>query len=429
MFESQQRLQDSRAKLWYGDTRADVVTSLSTPQVTSDELLTQEVRTVTAYLCVVLVLSMVGNGTLGCVFYSKRQLLTVSNYFVLNMACCQLAMSLFVLPLSVVSLVHGKWAMSNVWCRGQSYLLVVVVVALHYTLLAISLDRNFAIVNSLRYPSVFTHVLGSGIVAGTWILGLLVGLPPLVGWGAFRFEQHQFLCSVDWQADIVYTIFFLVVVFLLPLLAHLWCYVSIFRAALHHTRRCSKCKAAKTIILIATAYFVCWTSHVVVALLKCWGVRVSPSMELSSVALVFLSCVLNPLIYGFLNRLTRFEIWKLWRRICRRALCRHPVPSFTSSDDALSSTWSTNLTPSRTSASLWVTPSQRVTRGSDRGVACSARMVEEMVTIHEERKVEEDIAKTTSHGRERDVITDSDVNNQKCAINERTGTSDSRALT
>ncbi|XP_076451284.1 visual pigment-like receptor peropsin [Babylonia areolata] len=389
----------------------NTLTSLPTSQLTSEKLLPQEVTLMTTYMCVVLVLSVVSNGTLACVFYRKRQLLTVSNYFVLNLACCQLGLSFLVLPLSVASVVHGKWAWSDTWCRGQSYLLVVLVVALHYTLLAISMDRNFAIVNSLRYPYVFTHTLGSSIVAGTWIAGLAIGLPPLAGWGSFRYDGRQFLCSVDWGADRAYSLFLLVLVFFLPLLLHFWCYASIFRAALRHARRCRKvlpsptttqgsvsragsrmmmmeCKAVKTVLLIAAAYFICWALFVVLAVLRCWQVPVPLSLGLTSTALLFLSCVVNPLIYGFMNRLTRFEIWKLWRRTCQR-LCRRPPPSFVDSEDALSSAWTSSLpsTPRPTTA-IWVTPSQR-TRPCNRSLTRPVRPVEEMVTIQEETEVEE----------------------------------------
>lgn len=49
-----------------------------------------EAGVVTTYLVVLLLMSVFCNGTIGCVFYSKPQLLTVSNSLVLNLACCQL---------------------------------------------------------------------------------------------------------------------------------------------------------------------------------------------------------------------------------------------------------------------------------------------------------------------------------------------------
>ena len=223
-----------------------------------------------------------------------------------------------------------------------------------------------------------------------------MGLPPLLGWGAFRLDEGQQACTVDWRADTTYTFFFLGFVFFLPLLAQCWCYFSIFRTALSHTRRSAKvfpstittattttttstssttvtgtaastssadslhedhgtvrdskgystdrqdcasarprdverccrvlkncneattpmtprakmsrsteCKAVKTILLIAAAYFLCWTLFVAVALLKWGGAYVAPSVDMAAWALLFLSGVLNPLIYGFMNRVTR----------------------------------------------------------------------------------------------------------------------------
>ena len=70
------------------------------------------------------------------------------------------------LPFSAASVARGEWVLSATWCRSQSYLLGVLLVVLHYSLLAISLDRNYAIVSSLRYPYVFTHTLGNSLIAG-----------------------------------------------------------------------------------------------------------------------------------------------------------------------------------------------------------------------------------------------------------------------
>ncbi|XP_070208055.1 beta-1 adrenergic receptor-like [Littorina saxatilis] len=406
----------------------------------SEKVLTREDVLMTLYLSVLLVLSVMSNGTIGCVFYKKPQLLTVSNNFVLNLACCQLGLSLLVLPFSAASVAGADWLHSAMWCRCQSYLLVVLLVVLHYSLLAISLDRNYAIVNSLRYPYIFTHRLGNTVIAGTWVLGLSVGLPPLLGWGAFRLEEAQALCSVDWAADTGYTTLFLALVIVCPLLVQCWCYLSIFRAALGHTKRSAKvfpsstatttsstttatttttsgsntagtstsdsyeedpghpltqrvahsteCKAVKTLVLIAAAYLVCWTLFVVVALLKWGGEHVAPSVDAATSALLFLSCILNPLIYGFMNRVTRFEIVKFWCRISRRLSGRPPPPFNANHDDPVSSTWTTTLSSGRQTTGLWVTPSQRMRRNS-KSLACAVRNTE-MLTIREETEMEEE---------------------------------------
>lgn len=64
--------------------------SLSTTAVRSEGVWGVEGGVVTTYLAVLLLLSVLCNGTIGCVFYSKPQLLTVSNSLVLNLTCCQL---------------------------------------------------------------------------------------------------------------------------------------------------------------------------------------------------------------------------------------------------------------------------------------------------------------------------------------------------
>lgn len=65
-------------------------TSLSTTAMRSEGVWGVEGGVVTTYLAVLLLLSVLCNCTIGCVFYSKPQLLTVSNSLVLNLTCCQL---------------------------------------------------------------------------------------------------------------------------------------------------------------------------------------------------------------------------------------------------------------------------------------------------------------------------------------------------
>lgn len=68
-------------------------TTPSGTTTTSERLLPQETALMTAYYTLLMALSVVSNGTIGVVFYKKPQLLTVSNNFVLNLACCDIGMS------------------------------------------------------------------------------------------------------------------------------------------------------------------------------------------------------------------------------------------------------------------------------------------------------------------------------------------------
>ncbi|XP_025083422.1 G-protein coupled receptor 161-like [Pomacea canaliculata] len=396
----------------------------------------------TAYYTLLMALSVVSNGTIGVVFYKKPQLLTVSNNFVLNLACCDIGLSILVLPFAAAATVLGEWPLSTAWCRIESYLLVVLAVAMHYSLLAISLDRNYAIINSLRYPYIFTHRLGNSIIGATWALGFALGLPPLLGWGSFRYDTQQFICSIEWGVNSRYPVVLLILVIVIPALVQAWCYLSIFRAALGHTKRSTKvypsttittttatttttsstatvdtvtgttsssdsydsslptqnvrsirsteCKAVKTILLIGAAYFLCWTLFVVAACLRYNHIPVSTTINTSAVTLVFLSCVLNPLIYAFMNRATRYEIWRFWGRIFQQLSGQSSLP-FVDGDNPASSTWTTTLSSGRQSSGLWATPSLRAQRGSSRSLAGGGARNVEMITIKEESEIEEEL--------------------------------------
>lgn len=191
-----------------------------------------------------------------------------------------------------------------------------------------------------------------------------------------------------------YLLFFSLSSYVFPVLGMAWCYCNIFRAAVGHSKRnriyptpqteiesesvhiseedssdendvpvSSKitkaksrrisivttgepvprtgtrdCKAAKTILLIATGFLICWVPYFVVAGLEASGEIVSPILETIAIFFAYFSCVLNAGIYGYLNRVMRVEIMRLVRQVGNRGV---DVTTMMDSDDYYSTTYTT----------------------------------------------------------------------------------------
>lgn len=216
----------------------------------------------------------------------------------------------------------------------------------------ISLDRNYAIINSLRYVDVFTQKLANILIAFCWLLSVVLASLPLLNWGIYKYIPYQYTCAINWEEGRSYLITICVLVFLLPLIVQAVCYLTIFKAAISHTKRsnriyptlhssiqvtgCSitdlpsdssdisdisqavrvqhrnvECKAVRTILLIAFTYAICWVPYFTVSFLRLSSSPVTSYSDSAAIFSVFLTGVVNPVIYVFMNRLMRFEINKL----------------------------------------------------------------------------------------------------------------------
>ncbi|KAK3099380.1 hypothetical protein FSP39_003562 [Pinctada imbricata] len=370
---------------------------------------------------ITLVLALSTNGIVCVVFYKKPHLLSVNNSFVLNLSCCQLLMAMLIVPFSMISIFSTKWIFNDAFCAAQAYLLTSCIVTTQLSLMVISIDRNYAIIHSLRYPYVFTQRRANFLISTTWSLGFVISLPPLIGWGKFAYITDQHVCGLDWTDSINYLIFFSCLTFLVPLFVQSWCYLSIFRAALGHSKRNSRvypsmpssiqrdppsdcsdcsdvsqttppqyrnveCKAVRTILFIACAYSLCWVPYFVASYETIQNNDIPPLFSSFAISAVFLSTVVNPVIYAFFNRVTRYEINKFFCDNARRINGRTTTGEET---DEYYSTTVTNFSSSRQNPSVWTNRQKTQTTIKPKGI--------EMNTIDEEAEIKANMRPTRSN--------------------------------
>ncbi|XP_021360955.1 G-protein coupled receptor 161-like [Mizuhopecten yessoensis] len=306
-------------------------------------------------LGVILALSVAANGMVCFVFYRKSNLLSISNSFVLNLSCSELALSVLVLPFTLTSVFSSSgWIFNDIWCKIQGFIFSVCVFSIQFSLMVISLDRNYAIINSLRYVNVFTQKLANILIAMCWLLSVVLASLPLLNWGSYDYIPNQYTCAINWEVSSEFLTTVCILVFLLPLLVQAICYLSIFKAAISHTKRSSRvypsmqtssirgltssvqdppsdssdisdvsqnvqvkyqnmeCKAVRTILLIAFTYAICWVPYMTVSFLRLRSVTIVSYSDSLAVCFLFLTGVINPVIYVFMNRVMRFEINKFF---------------------------------------------------------------------------------------------------------------------
>ncbi|XP_019637283.1 PREDICTED: histamine H2 receptor-like [Branchiostoma belcheri] len=305
-------------------------------------------------LAVVLLLSLVGNVLVCYVFVRKPVILAdVGHRFVLNLACCDIGITLLVIPFSLTSSIYNQWVFGPEWCQGQGFIGNLLFCASILTLAVVSVDRFSAILRPLQYNSTFTSrwfgrrhrcSLGdfrmcrfttAGRVGEVRLSGRQVSLHVIL---AGR-QKHQ-LCSfpnrssrgcayrgnvnclrVD-RTDCLQPQTPTQQVQIQP---H-----SCNKATSGPTYRKQDCKAARTIFCITSGFVVCWVPYLVVTSVELGGLEVPADVETAAVWLRFIACVVNPFIYGYMNRIIRKTVWKLFRR---KAVDQGTITTVVGTDD------------------------------------------------------------------------------------------------
>ena len=130
---------------------------------------------------------VLGNSLVIAAVITTRKLRTVTNIFIVSLACADLLLGFSVLPFSISVEVLDIWIWGTIWCNIWLAVDVWLCTASIISLCAISLDRYIAVTHPIRYPSIMSPFRGKVLVSSVWILSFVICLPPLLGWN----DQNQ----------------------------------------------------------------------------------------------------------------------------------------------------------------------------------------------------------------------------------------------
>ena len=141
---------------------------------------------------------VVGNSLVVLAVFTTRKLRTVTNMFIVSLACADLLLGVCVLPYSSANELLRRWPFGSFICNAWLAVDVWASTASIFNLCAISFDRYLAIGYPFRYPALMVPRRGRLIVAGVWIVSFLICFPPLIGWkesGSFGSSTLPGNCS------------------------------------------------------------------------------------------------------------------------------------------------------------------------------------------------------------------------------------------
>ncbi|XP_060700072.1 adenosine A2a receptor a [Hemiscyllium ocellatum] len=307
-----------------------------------------EIVTYIVFELVIAVLAVLGNVLVCWAVYLNSNLQNVTNFFVVSLAVADIAVGVLAIPFAITistgfcSLFYG--------CLFIACFVLVLTQSSIFSLLAIAIDRYICIKIPLRYNSLVTGQRARAIICVCWILSVMIGLTPMLGWNQSNCELTMKLNGTEGCRDgmvsclfeevvtmdyMVYYNFFACV--LMPLLIMFGIYLRIFMAARHQLQQMEfkitaveksrstlqkEVHAAKSLAIIVGLFAVCWLPlHIINCVnLFCENCRPPAWIMYFAIILSHANSVVNPLIYAYRIR----EFRQTFRKILRKHILRKP---------------------------------------------------------------------------------------------------------
>ncbi|XP_028031487.1 cholecystokinin receptor-like [Bombyx mandarina] len=126
---------------------------------------------------VIFLLSICGNCLVIATLASNRRMRTVTNVYLLNLAISDFLLGVFCLPFTLVGQIYRRFLFGAALCKLIPFLQAVSVSVDVWTLVAISLERYFAICRPLKSRKWQTQCHAYKMIAMVWILSLILNSP------------------------------------------------------------------------------------------------------------------------------------------------------------------------------------------------------------------------------------------------------------
>lgn len=316
-------------------------TAIQTTPPASDKLL----RILVASLIIIVIVGSVCGNLLVCLAIGlNKRLRKTTNYFIFSLAISDLMTALFSMPFDVqIQLNPLQWTSGEFMCDFWVFMYLIAAPTSILNLMAVSLDRFFAISWPLRYYNVMKRKLALLVIAIIWLYSLAFTTVGMVFWRPYENSVIQGSCYFN--INEYYSAVSSAVNFILPTVIMCVIYFNIYKIASAHAHRIAKqevlpsvlscsnddsgtttsekkrisknIKAAKTIAIVVSTFLLCWmpltlTSMIGALCRECFF-AVNVHLWTVLVLLSYANSAMNPILYSFFNKEFRESFKKLFK--------------------------------------------------------------------------------------------------------------------
>ncbi|XP_053680437.1 tyramine receptor 1 [Anopheles nili] len=197
-------------------------------------------------LTLIIIITIVGNVLVILSVFTYKPLRIVQNFFIVSLAVADLTVAILVLPLNVAYSLLGRWEFGIHVCKMWLTSDVLCCTASILNLCAIALDRYWAITDPINYAQKRTLERVLALIAGVWVLSLLISSPPLIGWNDWPEEfSSEFPCQLTSNQG--YVIYSSLGSFFIPLAIMTIVYIEIYIATRRRLRERAQASKINTL--------------------------------------------------------------------------------------------------------------------------------------------------------------------------------------
>ncbi|MBN3312244.1 NPFF1 protein, partial [Atractosteus spatula] len=278
---------------------------------------------------------MTGNSLVCFIVLKSKQMRTVTNIFILNLAISDLLVGIFCVPTTLVDNLITGWPFNNTVCKMSGLVQGASVSASVFTLVAIAVERFRCIVYPFRQKLTLKKAIVT--IAVIWVLAVIIMCPSAVTLTVSRDEYHFMVDNYNhtyplytcWEAwpdqgmRKIYTTVLFSHIYLAPLTLIVIMYariaVKLFKSPAPlrdaHSedgdgRRVSKKKirVINMLVIVALLFTLSWLPLWSLMLLTDYGNLTARQLNVVTVYifpfahwLAFFNSSVNPIIYGYFN--------------------------------------------------------------------------------------------------------------------------------
>ncbi|XP_059609523.1 5-hydroxytryptamine receptor 1B [Phlebotomus argentipes] len=323
----------------------------------------------TALEILVGLVAVIGNGMVIAVFQKERRLRRRTNYYIVSLAIADFLVGLLGIPFAVLASIGLPTNLHA--CLFTISLLVVLCTISIFCLVAVSVDRYWAILHPMAYSRNVRTKTAILIISMCWVAGSIVGFLPLFGW--HQDQPVETACLFEGVMSYDYLVFLYFGTIITPAIILVGFYAHIYRVILKQlrqivtmnpgggisSRRSSsrkstssstptlraanrtpsggtmlrvlgaaqkrEVKATQNLSIIVLFFMICWIPLYTVNCIKafCQDCNIPPMMTFIFIILSHVNSAVNPILYAYHLRDFRAAL----KNLLLKLVGRHETPT------------------------------------------------------------------------------------------------------
>ena len=178
-------------------------------------------------LTIMIILGLFGNCLIIAAIGTSKSLRSPCDMFVLNMVIADFFVNLVFFPM-LGSIIAQQNVLNHFLCQVSGITIITGCIASVLSLTMIALTRMVHICNTFAYNVYFTRKHCSWYCTILWVVSILMGIPPVLGWGAVGYWSKAAHCGLLYRESLSYDLFVYIIVEGTALTVTFTCYGRIF---------------------------------------------------------------------------------------------------------------------------------------------------------------------------------------------------------